>query len=80
MAIVPLRSRPPIFRTDSPPPASPQDGRGWIGAVAVIALSMALAVALLGIDWHRMLVPGEAALPENQRSMVIAPLVAPMPR
>ncbi|WP_349597187.1 hypothetical protein [Azospirillum argentinense] len=46
--------------------------------MAVLALSMALAVVLLGIDWHRMLGPGEAALPENQRSLIVTPM--PMPR
>ncbi|WP_282186904.1 hypothetical protein [Azospirillum brasilense] len=42
--------------------------------MAVIVLSMALAVALLGVDWHRMLVRGDSVLPENQRSMVVAPM------
>ncbi|WP_349619894.1 hypothetical protein [Azospirillum argentinense] len=42
--------------------------------MAIIVLSMAVAIALLGVDWHRMLVPGDAVLPENQRSMVVAPM------
>ncbi|QCO13853.1 hypothetical protein D3869_00580 [Azospirillum brasilense] len=74
MTIIPLLSRPPISQNDPSRSGGPQDGGGWIGAVAVIALSMALAVALLGIDWHRMLVRGESVLPENQRSMVVAPM------
>ncbi|MDQ2102594.1 hypothetical protein [Azospirillum isscasi] len=65
----------PIPDRDEPAGSDgPRWDGGWIGAVAVIALSMALAVALLGIDWHRMLVHGSAVLPENQRSMVVAPM------
>ena len=74
MTILPLISRPPTSQDDSARSGGPQHGGGWIGAVAVIALSMALAVALLGVDWHRLLVRGDAALPENQRSMVVAPM------
>ncbi len=68
MSIQPMPSQEGSSRTDGP-----QRG-GWFGAVAVIILSMALAVALLGIDWHRMLVRGNAVLPENQRSMVVTPM------
>ncbi|GAA4254716.1 hypothetical protein GBZ26_14055 [Azospirillum formosense] len=74
MTILPLLSRRLTSQNDSPRSGGPQGGGGWFGAVAVIALSMALAVALLGIDWHRVLVRGNSALPENQRSMVVAPM------
>ena len=68
MIIQPMTSQEGSSRPDGP------QGRGWLGAVAVIVLSMALAVALLGIDWHRMLIRGNAVLPENQRSMVVTPM------
>lgn len=69
MAMQPIPNQEDPSRSDGP-----ERGGGWLGALAVIALSMALAVALLGIDWHRMLVQGDVALPENQRSMVVTPM------
>ncbi|WP_353859326.1 hypothetical protein [Azospirillum formosense] len=74
MMNLPPLSRPLTSHNDPSRPGGRQDGDGWIGAVAVIVLSMALAVALLGVDWHRMLVRGESVLPENQRSMVVTPM------
>lgn len=73
MTIPPIISRPLGSKDETPRPRGLEDG-GWLGAVAFIALSMALAVVLLGIDWHRMLVRGDAVLPENQRSMIVTPL------
>ncbi|CAO3374751.1 hypothetical protein [Azospirillum argentinense] len=74
MTMFPLLSRPLTSRDGSSRSGNPQESGGWLGAVVVIALSMALAVALLGVDWHRMLVRGDSVLPENQRSMVVAPM------
>ncbi|TWA81167.1 hypothetical protein FBZ83_10854 [Azospirillum brasilense] len=74
MTIFPLLSRPLTSQNTSSRPSGRDDNGGWVGAVAVIVLSMALAVALLGVDWHRMLVRGDSVLPENQRSMVVAPM------
>ncbi|TWA67935.1 hypothetical protein FBZ82_10655 [Azospirillum brasilense] len=74
MTIFPLLSRPLTSQNAASRSSGRDDGGGWLGAVAVIALSMALAVALLGVDWHRMLVRGDSVLPENQRSMVVAPM------
>ncbi|WP_188259240.1 hypothetical protein [Azospirillum tabaci] len=74
MTILPLNFRSLTPKSGTPRPDGRQENGGWVGAVAIIALSMAVAIALLGVDWHRMLVRGNAVLPENQRSMVVAPM------
>lgn len=74
MTLLPLNFRPFTSKGGTPRPNGRQEDGGWVGAVAIIVLSMAVAIALLGVDWHRMLVPGDAVLPENQRSMVVAPM------
>ncbi|UKJ72674.1 hypothetical protein [Azospirillum brasilense] len=74
MTLLPLNFRPFTPKAAPPRPDGRQEDGGWIAAVAIIALAMAVAVALLGVDWHRMLVRGDAVLPENQRSLVVAPM------
>lgn len=69
MATQPMPNQEDPSRSDRP-----EGDGGWLGALAVIALSMALAVALLGIDWHRLLMHGTVTLPENQRTMVVTPM------
>ncbi|NUB24586.1 hypothetical protein [Azospirillum brasilense] len=74
MTIFPLNFHPLAPKDGTSQSDGRQGGGGWVGAVAIIALSMAVAVALMGVDWHRMLFRGEAVLPENQRSMVVTPM------
>ncbi|MBK3772862.1 hypothetical protein JJL56_17625 [Azospirillum sp. YIM DDC1] len=74
MSILPLSFRPFTPKGVPPRPDGRQEDGGWVAAVAIVALAMVVAIALLGVDWHRMLVRGEAVLPENQRSMVVTPM------